>query len=175
MKMRSPPLSLTGGVALLALGFAALAEVTPRLVYNGSRSVPIGWYAVERKAFYSHGDLVLATPPEAFGRLIERRGYLPPGVPLIKHVAALPGDHVCYRDGTLTVTHVDKTRPVATVRPRSTDRSGRVMPLWTECRRMRDGEVFLLLQDTDASLDSRYFGPVPVSSIEGTVRPLSWR
>ena len=161
-------------VGLAAVGLAASVQTPPRLVYNGSRSVPVGWYVARQTGNYGYDDLVLATPPESFGRIIARRGYLPPDVPLIKRVAALPGDRVCYRDGALTVLREGEDRPSATVRPRALDRAGRVMPVWNECRKMGPSEVFLLLEDTDASLDSRYFGPVSVGSIEGKLHRLAW-
>jgi type IV secretory pathway protease TraF len=35
-----------------------------------------------------------------------------------------------------------------------------------------DGEVFLMNPNGPASLDSRYFGPLPVSAIAGRAEPL---
>jgi conjugative transfer signal peptidase TraF len=162
------------GLGTVLIGLAAAASPPLRLVYNGTQSVPIGWYVAVQTDRYERGELVLAEPPEAFGRLIARRGYLPPDVPLIKRVAALPGDRVCYRDGVLTVTLQGQERPTVTVEPAPLDRLGRVMPHWNECRTLAAGEVFLLLSDTDASLDSRYFGPVPTSSVRGKLRRVKW-
>ena len=155
---------------LTAIAVAPSIKTAPRLVYNGSRSVPVGWYVVSQKPRYEHGDLVLADPPPAFARLIERRGYLPPNVPLIKRVAALEGDTVCKSDDALGVQLA--TGETITVRSLSMDRSGWVMPRWEGCRTLASGEVLLPLSDTDRSLDGRYFGPVPITSIRGEARPL---
>ncbi|WP_031555677.1 S26 family signal peptidase [Parvularcula oceani] len=155
---------------VITIAVAASIETEPRLVYNGSRSVPIGWYVVSQKPRYEHDDLVLAEPPPAFARLIERRGYLPSDVPLIKRVAALDGDTVCTSDDALEVQL--GTGETTTVRSLSMDRSGWVMPRWEGCRTLAAGEVLLLLSDTDRSLDGRYFGPVPITSIRGEARPL---
>ena len=39
------PLALLAG-SLAALGWAALTTSPPRLVYNASNSVPVGWYRI---------------------------------------------------------------------------------------------------------------------------------
>ena len=159
-----------GVLGIVTIGLAATIEAPPRLVFNGSRSVPVGWYVVSPKAAYEHGNLVLADPPPAFARVVERRGYLPPNVPLIKRVAALEGDLVCTSNGALEVRVQGGETTV--VRPLSMDRSGWVMPRWEGCHTLGPDEVLLLLSDTDRSLDGRYFGPVPLTSIRGEVRPL---
>ncbi|WP_031555989.1 S26 family signal peptidase [Parvularcula oceani] len=156
--------------SVAAIAVAASIDTAPRLVYNGSRSVPVGWYVVSQKVRYEHGDLVLADPPPAFARLTERRGYLPPDVPLIKRIAALEGDKVCASDNTLDIQLRDGE--TTTVRSLSMDQSGWVMPRWQGCRTLSAGEVLLLLSDTDRSLDGRYFGPVSLTSIRGEARPL---
>ena len=157
-------------VGVVSISLAAMFQMPPRLVFNGSRSVPVGWYVVSPKAAYEHGDLVLANPPLAFARVVERRGYLPPDVPLIKRVAALGGNLVCTSSGALEVRV--QGGGTTTVQPLSLDRSGWVMPRWEGCRTLGPDEVLLLLSDTDRSLDGRYFGPVPLTSIRGEVRPL---
>jgi type IV secretory pathway protease TraF len=40
------------------------------------------------------------------------------------------------------------------------------------CRLIGEGEVFLMSRDEPASLDSRYFGPIPLSAILGRAGPL---
>src|SRR3546814_12184583 len=86
-------------------------------------------------------------------------GYLPPGVPLLKRVLGLPGQKVCRVGRTITVDRV------AMGQARETDRLGRAMPDWQGCRRIADGEVFLMNWSVPDSLDGRYFGPLPASSI----------
>ncbi len=156
-------------VGLASLAAATLWKGSERLVYNGSRSVPVGWYIIEQRPVYERGNLVLIEPPTSFARLIERRGYLPPDVPLIKRIAAVGGDHACFERGRLTLSG-DGFETI--VSPRSIDRSGWLMPHWNGCRELAADEVFVLLTDTDRSLDGRYFGPVPAASIRGEVRPL---
>jgi type IV secretory pathway protease TraF len=40
-------------------------------------------------------DLVHALPPEPLGTFLADAGYLPRGVPLLKHIRALPDQTVC--------------------------------------------------------------------------------
>ena len=52
------------------------------------------------------------------------------------------------------------------------DHAGRPLPAWTGCREVAEGEVLLLNASEPASLDGRYFGPLPTSSIEGCASPI---
>ena len=55
---------------------------------------------------------------------------------------------------------------------RERDRRGRPLPVWQGCRLVAEGEVFLMNWDEPASLDGRYFGPIPSSAIVGRAEPL---
>ena len=55
---------------------------------------------------------------------------------------------------------------------RERDRRGRLLPVWQGCRVVRSGEVFLMNWDEPASLDSRYFGPLPLATIVGRADPI---
>lgn len=41
------------------------------------------------------GALAVIEPPARVARFAARRGYLPLGVPMLKHIEALPGQQVC--------------------------------------------------------------------------------
>jgi type IV secretory pathway protease TraF len=111
------------------------------------------------------GDLVVATPPEPLASFLADRSYLPLDVPLVKHVAALPGQSVC-RNG-LKVS-IDT---VAVGEARERDSRDRPLPLWQGCRVMALGQVFLMNAQSADSLDGRYFGPLPAASIVGRASP----
>jgi type IV secretory pathway protease TraF len=87
-------------------------------------------------------------------------------LPLVKHVAALSRQSVC-RNG-LTVS-VDA---VTTGEARERDSRGRPLPSWQGCRVIAVGEVFFMNARSAASLDGRYFGPLPAASILGRAAPL---
>jgi conjugative transfer signal peptidase TraF len=151
--------------AILGLGIACLAATIalpprPRLMWNASASAPIGLYAVTAPGRVRVGDMVIAWPPEAARRLGAERRYIPFNVPLVKRVAAAPGDTVCASGPDLTVNgHTVARRLVA-------DARGRPMPWWTGCTTLRDGAL-LLLMDSPVSFDGRYFGPTQADRIIG--------
>jgi conjugative transfer signal peptidase TraF len=141
-----------------------------RLVYNPSESAPRGWYRVGLPRDFDIGTFALVSLPDAIARLADARRYLPQSVPLLKRVVAISGQQVCERDG---VVEIDGT-PAA--RAKSTDGAGRRLDAWRGCRRLVDGELFLLSQTADSSYDSRYFGPIDRARVIGRAVPVwTWR
>ncbi|HHV66296.1 MAG TPA: conjugative transfer signal peptidase TraF [Ochrobactrum intermedium] len=140
---------------------------------NLTPSEPIGlWRIEELQRPVAIGDLVFLCPPptaafvEARGRGYLRRGLCAGGfAPLIKTVAALPGQTVGITDHVLI--------------------DGRSVP--ASSLRAKDGEGRALSPDPGgvvpphhlfihsafaSSYDSRYFGPVPDSGLLGLARPV---
>ena len=163
------------GTTIVASAFAtafvavAIADPFPRAIWNASASAPIGLYRIHPDRDPAISALVAITPPARWSRWMAGRGYLPEGVPLLKHVAAKAGQRVC-RIGA--VVSVD-ARPVATARAR--DGQGRPLPDWQGCRTLRAGELLLLNPAHPDSLDGRYFGPLPASAVIGRATPLHLR
>ncbi|MYZ49094.1 S26 family signal peptidase [Propylenella binzhouense] len=156
-------------VTVAAAGLTTLGawfDPPPKLVWNASASVPIGLYAVQPIERLEVTQLVVVRPPEPLAAFLSDGGYLGYGAPLLKRIAALPGQTVCREGAEVKVQGV--TWAVA----RERDRIGRMLPTWSGCRRLRDGEVFLLNWDEPDSLDGRYFGPLPASSLAGRAVPL---
>ncbi|EJQ7927582.1 S26 family signal peptidase [Pseudomonas aeruginosa] len=163
---------------LAALAWASFVQPLPRLIYNPSDSVPVGWYRVDplhhRPGSQSRplppslrvGSIVLTTLPPDAATLAAQRGYLPARVPLLKRVGAVAPQQVCVFDALVWIDGV----PVAAVRP--ADRLGRPLPSWPQCRQLRPGELFLLSSTNPASFDSRYFGPVSASAVIGVAHPV---
>jgi conjugative transfer signal peptidase TraF len=148
--------------ALLLLG----TSKTPCFIWNATASAPIGFYMFVDKHNVHRGDLVLAMPPRSAQTLAAQRGYLPMGVPLVKHVAALAGDRICADAKSLSI----KGR-VAALRLRF-DSAGRSLPAWSGCRTLAATEVLLLNPAVSHSFDGRYFGPIATTSILGKLVPL---
>lgn len=161
--------------AIAALTFAvsfvviALAHPLPRVIWNASASAPIGLYRIHPDRDPPAGALVAVTPPAPLARWMSERGYLPEGLPLLKHVAAKAGQRVCRIGGVVSVD----ARPVAIARAR--DGRSRPLPVWRGCRTLRPGELLLLNPAVPDSLDGRYFGPLPASSVIGRATPLHLR
>uniref|UniRef100_UPI003A8A898A S26 family signal peptidase n=1 Tax=Sphingomonas sp. GlSt437 TaxID=3389970 RepID=UPI003A8A898A len=144
----------------------AIVQPRPRLIWNASASAPIGLYRLERDAHPSVDTLVAVLPPAPIARWLATRRYLAEGVPLLKHVAARPGQRIC-RTGA--VVSVD-ARPVAVALSR--DSRGRPLPVWRGCRTVRTGELLLLNASVRDSMDGRYLGALPAAGLLGRAIPL---
>jgi len=151
-------------VSLIVL--PAIATWSPRVLWNASASVPIGLYRLHSLGHLTIGDLVAVQPPPALSDYLDARGYLPRGVPLLKHVVALEGALVC-RLGDLIIINL---RPLG--QAQAQDRNGRALPIWQGCHRLRAGEVFLMNPNAPDSLDGRYFGHLPRAAITARLTPL---
>jgi conjugative transfer signal peptidase TraF len=165
---------MTGRSATLVVMVIGVAVVTltmgvkpmPRFVWNASESVPLGLYSVESVDTLAVTNLVVAMPPKPLATFLAERGYLPIGVPLIKRILALPGQSVCRSELGISVNGIEMGAALAH------DRRGRALPVWHGCRVIAQGEVFLMNWDEPASLDSRYFGPIPLHAIVGRAKPV---
>lgn len=154
--------------AVSVIGAAATSCMTMpvKLLWNASASTPIGFYHLDPPQDLKIDDLVAVMPPKALAETLVERGYIGRDTPLLKHVAALPGQDVCRIgrsitiDGALFGNALDR------------DRRGRELPVWQGCRRIADGEIFLMNPSVRDSLDGRYFGPIPASSVIGKASPL---
>ena len=150
----------------LSIGVAGLFHPLPRLIWNASASVPIGFYYVHPAGPLHLAELVAVMPPEPLASFLANRDYLPEHVPLLKHIAALPGQCVCRIGDTISIGgHV-----VGTALAR--DSRGRLLPRWSGCRTVEAGQVFLFNEGVPDSLDGRYFGPLPRTAIIGHAIPL---
>ena len=139
---------------------------TPAFIWNASASTPIGFYSVEATGHLEVTDLVAIDAPEPIASFLATRGYLPRDTPLLKRVLGLPGQTVCRSGPLITVDGVE----MGTALER--DRFGRALPDWQGCRVVAKDDVFLMNWDVHDSLDGRYFGPIPASSVIGRAVPL---
>jgi len=136
----------------------------PALIWNASPSVPVGLYRVRPEPDPKIMDVV--RPPDDLVWFLAEGGYLPRGVPLLKHVAALGGSRVCRTGVAITVDGV----PFGYALER--DHRGRPLPVWQGCVVLTADQVFLMNPDRPDSLDGRYFGPLDRSTIVGRAEPL---
>jgi len=154
------------GIGITMLGLTMAFPPAPRLVWNASASAPIGLYAVTPGAQAEPGDMVIARVPDPWRMLAARRRYLPANVPLVKRVAAGPGDEICalgqevFINGRWVVARL------------AADAHGRPMPWWNGCMRLHGHQFFLLMTSSPASFDGRYFGVTDGTQIVGKARPL---
>ena len=131
------------------------------LIWNGTPSMPTGFY---RRVANSPtlGAIVTVRAADVARDYAMARDFIDPSDRFIKRIAAMDGDQVCALGGDIIINGVHVARRA------HADRAGRALPSWSGCR-VLDAEVFLL-GDAQDSFDSRYFGPVALSLIEGVWR-----
>jgi len=154
------------GAGIAALNLTMVFPPVPRLVWNHSASAPVGLYLVSPGAHLVPGDMVVAWPPEPARTLAAHRHYLPSDVPLVKRVAGAAGDSVCAQGDRVTIDGKVAAHRLAA------DPSGRPLPRWEGCLRLRQGSYLLLMTLRPDSFDGRYFGVTHERDIVGKARPL---
>jgi conjugative transfer signal peptidase TraF len=164
---------MRGRLATIAMTFGAVALVmstmgaaTPGYIWNVSKSVPIGLYRLQPTGKLVVTELVAVRPPEPLATFLDLNGYLPIGVPMLKRVLALPGQTVCRKGVTISVDAIGMGETLLR------DSRGRPLPVWQGCRVVGTDELFLMNWQSDDSLDGRYFGLVPQSSVIGKALPM---
>jgi conjugative transfer signal peptidase TraF len=164
--MKRVPYLLAAATALAVIGITTFSAMPLRLLWNATASTPIGFYSVGPADKLQVGDLVAVRPDGALEDFMVERGYIGRGVPLLKHIAALSGQQVCrigrdiMIDGRFAAAALDH------------DSRGRELPVWQGCQGIAPKAVFLLNPAARDSLDSRYFGPLPVMDVIGKAHPL---
>ena len=150
-------------ISILLVTVIALNPL-PRLIWNASKSVPIGFYWIEKRSPHV-GEIAVLKPPEWVQLIADERNYLPNFAWLLKPVVATNGAIICrfgrliFVDGKLVA------------RAHLHDKLGRHLLSWKGCKVLSGGQVFLLSKHRD-SFDSRYFGPVDTTLIIGTAKRL---
>ena len=157
--------AITTCAVVLFVGLTSVFHPAPKLLWNASASVPIGLYAVRRAPPVHIGELVVIMPPTPLAHLFAARHYLPLGVPLLKHILAVSGQTVCRNGLAIIVDGITVGEAL------NRDRFGRALPDWQGCRSLASGEVFVMNTPPD-SLDGRYFGPLPLTTIVGRADPI---
>lgn len=167
--------ALALGAAAVTIAGTTAALHAAGLRVNTSPSMPVGLWWLERPAGIARGQVVAVCPPaeppffEARARRYVAAGDCPGGTePLLKPIAALPGDMVEVTGRAVVVNG----QALANSAPRSTDGAGRPMPAIRGVGRVPAGMVWVVSSHDPDSFDSRYFGPVPVTAIQAAARPL---
>ncbi|WP_048649047.1 S26 family signal peptidase [Nitratireductor soli] len=153
-------------LAVLTIGATSAIDAPTKLIWNGTASAPIGFYTVEAAERIDVPELVAIMPPEPLAAFMVERGYVGHGVPLLKRVLGLPGQRVCRASRTITVDGIEMGEAL------DHDRIGRNLPVWQGCRVVGDDQLFLMNWEVSDSLDGRYFGLIPASSVIGRALPL---
>ena len=81
-------------VAFIAVGAIAVSTAVNMptvFLWNASPSAPMGLYRLQPIDHPRPRNLVAVAAPDPIAAFIAKRDYLPPDIPLLKHVAGLPG------------------------------------------------------------------------------------
>jgi conjugative transfer signal peptidase TraF len=152
--------------------FAALhGAVKAPLVINVSASVPRGVYLKEKEGNLERGNLVLVCPSNgAVWRLVAQSRSVVRGsgcggtlAPLMKEIAAVEGDTVEVTTGGLVLNGTLRTGTALL----SFSSRGKPLPQ-ASSQKIPRGELFLLGSSPE-SLDSRYFGTIPIRDVQGVL------
>jgi conjugative transfer signal peptidase TraF len=163
--MKRAMILMAGAISAATLLSAAL-PVSRVLIWNVSASVPTGLYHMRGTSGLNVGERVAIDPSQDMQHFLAARGYLPSGVPLLKEIAALPGDIVCRLGAMITINGM------VAGEARSFDRWERPLPDWQGCRAIACDEIFVMNLRAADSFDGRYFGPVKRAQLIGRASPV---
>ncbi|WP_448611771.1 signal peptidase I [Geodermatophilus sp. URMC 60] len=147
----------TGTALLLVAAISGLLPLQPMRVDSDSMTPTV-----------SPGDLLLVRhgqQPVQRGDVVAVTDPLGEGM-LVKRAVAVGGDEVAIEDGVLVVDGAAVCEPA--IDP------ARLDGVWFGPVPVPEGHLFLLSDSRDGTIDSRAFGPVPASSLVGTVAARLW-
>jgi conjugative transfer signal peptidase TraF len=168
--IRGPFNSLLSCLCIMVLTFQIFGFVGLRI--NTSPSLPIGIYI---KTSDPTADLVEFCPAEPYAHFAIVRGYRDAGncddggAPFLKPVIAQSGDLVEVSPGGISVNG----KLIRNTAPISADSKGRPLVAWPAGRSVVPTDsIWVASSFHPKSFDSRYFGPVPASTIRDYLRPI---
>lgn len=148
-------------VALMHVGVAA------GLRLNFTDSAPYGLWIERNDKPIKRGMLVRVCPPDTpIARSTLAYGNCPDTnvMPLLKAIAAIPGDTVRLQNGIPAMVN-GKELPNTAARD--------TIPAWPDGEYIvGPGQVWIFSTYSPKSFDSRYFGPVPARNILGEATPV---
>ena len=131
-----------------------------------SNSMPKGLYLTTPINTPKKDSTVLFYTSAATEQLMKQRQWITYKTPIMKKVAAVPGDLACIEDHHLLINN-QYYSSIATI-----DSKKRPLPQLAFCRTLKNNEYFLISNYSEKSFDSRYFGPIPREKIIAKATPL---
>jgi len=133
------------------------------VTYQGSNSMPKGFYLVRPVHHLTRGNWVVFYPPNKTKAFLLKEQWLPRSGLMMKIVKGIPGDYVCKKNGWLW-TSTQKIAPIYREYA-----PGKLLPNQPFCGRLRANQYLLMSTHIKRSFDGRYFGPVNKKNIIGIV------
>jgi type IV secretory pathway protease TraF len=159
-------------MAASALTFTIAVVVAGRhdlVIRNISPSLPLGWYMRVNEPVTT-GSLVTFPLPRSMSAYAASEPAMQAFFrdhSLIKPVVAMSGDTICRdRRGVFSVNG----KALATAA--RTGPTGRPLPVWRGCVELSKDEIAVFSNRVPDSIDSRLFGAVPLSDVEGVYTAL---
>lgn len=166
-KRRLLPLCLALGLVTLIYGVKVGLDLAGiKLLINLTDSAPHGVYRVVPITNLKKGTFIVFELPHSVRHELGPRPWLKDDVPLIKPVAALPGEKVCVSDAEVKVAGQYAGSVF------SSDYLGLPLPKLRGCFHVKTWEVFPLSRYSDRSFDGRYLGPLHRGDLIGEALPL---
>ena len=188
-------LAITVAIAIFVITFIVQAFQIPS--ESMENTLLIGDYLLVDKAHYGSGGVwghILPYSPIRRGDIIVFRYPVDPTQHFVKRVIAVPGDHIRMRDKRVYVNGVLTDEPYAVFRSAIPDPYRDDFPApgyisanvearwWVEMRTaVKGGELivpadsyFVMGDNRDESLDSRYWGFVPRANVVGRPLVIYW-
>lgn len=148
------------GISALGCLYSLAGYSNTVLIWNRTPSVPTGLYHVTN-ARPERGILVAYKPTDGERTWLTSQNIVGENWPLLKYIAALQGDRICWNNGHVYVN--DRAAGQLKNTGSYTQLSG--------CKELRSGDVFLLSPHPD-SVDGRYFGVQKTRNIIGAAVPI---
>jgi conjugative transfer signal peptidase TraF len=139
---------------------------------NLTSSYPVGIWRIEHRT-PKKGDFVLFDFPSLnpLENFAYERGYLRFGsdryMPLLKRLAAVPGDSVQVDEGVQI-----NGEPWTNGKILKVDSKGRPIECIAQSEKVKPGMCWVLSDYNPRSFDSRYFGPIPLRNIQAIAFPV---
>jgi conjugative transfer signal peptidase TraF len=164
-------LTLYAGVFVLLIGYGAY--VTGARV-NTTHSIPLGLYWLIDRPIEKGAYVIFCPPPSDLFDEAKWRGYFKAGFCpgkyqyLMKKVLAVKHDKVSVSDEGVRVN--GELLPFSL--PLNADSTGRPLPILRAKYELGDTDLLLMTDISQKSFDSRYFGLILQSQIQGVIRPI---
>lgn len=162
LSLRFKALMLLGLVFLLIGGWV-LFTFEKLVIYNPTSSVPTGFYHYAGKNF-EIGEVVLFLTPDVVKEYTLRNHSSEGFEHFLKPILAKENDHLCFKDNKFLLNG----KAFANVK--TLDSRGNELPVWKECRKLSQNEVFVFSDRVENSFDSRYYGPIEINRIIGVFK-----
>jgi conjugative transfer signal peptidase TraF len=163
------PLYVMGlAAAVVWMGVLGWKAWGVKILINETPSEPVGLYRLVEhpESDFRRGMYVVFPVPKELHALVYGRHWMKNGIPFLKQLLGLAGDRVCVVSHRLEING----RAIGPVFER--DSQGQPLPQHPGCFEVQAGTFFAGSQALDKSFDGRYFGPLPLSQLQGEARPV---